>query len=235
MSNQILEKLKEMIRDQEFPPNTKLPSENDLAKMFGVSRAPIREAISVLVASGLVESVQGGGNFVTDSTHLNNLDTVAYEMITDKEIYNLLELRTVLETEAAYFAAERHSEEDIKKISLALDEFAKTMSDNRVVGDEADYQFHLAVVEAAHNSFLTQSIENLSELYQKALKYSLSKNIGKRRKRESVYQEHLNIYNAIKCRDKERASFYMKKHLVNARIKLGDDRINRLGEFKEGD
>lgn len=235
MSNQILEKLKEMIRDQEFPPSTKLPSENDLAKMFGVSRAPVREAISVLVASGLVESVQGGGNFVTDGTHLNNLDTVAYEMITDKEIYNLLELRTVLETEAAYFAAERHSEEDIINISLALEEFAKTMSDNRVVGDEADYQFHLAIVNAAHNSFLTQSIENLSELYQKALKYSLSKNIGKRRKRESVYQEHLNIYNAIKSRDQERASFYMKKHLVNARIKLGDDRVNRLGEFKEGE
>ncbi|MCM3767752.1 FadR/GntR family transcriptional regulator [Neobacillus niacini] len=227
IADQILEQLKQKIRDGEFPEGSKLPSENKLAEMFGVSRAPIREVISVLVASGLVESIQGGGNFVKKMPTEDLLDTVAFEMITDEEIYNLLELRTVIETEAAAFAAERHTEEDIEKIYEAFQQVSDTINDDSIVGDQADYDFHMSIVKAAKNSFLTQSVENVRELYQKALTYSLRKNVGRREKREQVHQEHQNIYKAIKRRNKEAAAFYMKEHLTNARLKLGDPRVNK--------
>lgn len=227
IADQILEQLKQKIRNGDFPEGSKLPSENKLAEMFGVSRAPIRETISVLVASGLVESIQGGGNFVKKMPTEDLLDTVAFEMITDEEIYNLLELRTVIETEAAAFAAERHTVEDIEKIYEALQQVSDTINDDSIVGDRADYDFHMYIVKAAKNSFLTQSVENVRELYQKALTFSLRKNVGRRAKREQVYQEHQNIYDAIKRRDNAAAAFYMKEHLTNARLKLGDPRVNK--------
>lgn len=227
IADQILEQLKQKIRNGDFPEGSKLPSENKLAEMFGVSRAPIRETISVLVASGLIESIQGGGNFVKKMPKEDLLDTVAFEMITDEEIYDLLELRTVIETEAAAFAAERHTEKDLEEIYVALQQVSDTINDDSIVGDRADYAFHMLIVKAAKNSFLTQSVENVRELYQKALTYSLRKNVGRREKREQVYQEHQNIFKAIKKRDKIAAAFYMKEHLTNARMKLGDPRVNK--------
>lgn len=225
VSDQIIEQLKEKIKNKEFPPDSKLPSENELAKMFGVSRAPIREAISVLVASGLVKSVQGGGNFVQEVPLVDLLDAVALEMVTEEEIYNLLEFRTVIETEAASFAAQRRTEEELQEIRIALEQFAETVNDDQAIGDVSDYNFHQSIVRASHNSFLIQTLENLGDLYQKTLNYSLKKNLGLKRKRESVYLEHLAIFEAIENKDEQAAADAMKKHLINARTKLGDPRL----------
>ena len=228
MSEQILEQLRTMIQEGEFPPETKLPSENELAKMFGVSRAPVREAISVLVASGLVESRQGGGSYVNKVLLVNMLDTVALEMISAEEIYNLLELRTVIETEAAAFAATRHTSEDLLRIKAALDKFAITIQDDQEIGHEADFLFHEEIVAASKNSFIIQTVSNLRDLYKKTLNFSLKQNIGLSRKRQQVYEEHLAIYEALEKRDAKAAAFYMKRHLINARIKLGDKRVEAL-------
>ncbi|WP_172371687.1 FadR/GntR family transcriptional regulator [Sporosarcina jiandibaonis] len=225
MSEQIIEQLKEKIKNGEFPPDSKLPSENALAKMFGVSRAPIREALSVLTASGLVESIQGGGNFVKKVPLVNLLNSTMIEMISAEELYDLLEMRMVIETQVAAFAAERHTDEEIKEIELALEQFAETINDEQAIGDVADFQFHMSIVRAAHNKFLKQSLENIGDLHKKALRFSLEKNIGLRRKRELVYQEHLDIFEAIKSRDSEAAAYYMKKHLMNLRLKFGDPRL----------
>lgn len=230
MSEQILEQLRTMIQEGEFPPESKLPSENELAKMFGVSRAPVREAISVLAASGLVESRQGGGSYVNKVLLVNLLDSVALEMVSAEEVYDLLELRTVIETEAAGFAAARRTEEELLKIKAGLDQFAVTIQDEHEIGYEADFLFHHEIVAASKNSFIIQTVCNLRGLYKQTLNFSLKQNIGFTRKRQQVYEEHLSIYEAIENKDTEAAAFYMKRHLVNARIKLGDTRVEALKE-----
>lgn len=230
MSEQILEQLKTMIQEGEFPPESKLPSENELAKMFGVSRAPVREAISVLAASGLVESRQGGGSYVNKVLLVNRLDSVALEMVSAEEIYDLLELRTVIETEAAGFAAARRTEEELQKIKAGLDKFAVTIQDEQEIGYEADFMFHEEIVAASHNSFIIQTVANLRDLYKQTLNFSLKQNIGFARKRQQVYEEHLAIYEAIANKDPEAAAYSMKRHLINARLKLGDTRVEALEE-----
>ncbi|PPA71148.1 FadR family transcriptional regulator [Jeotgalibacillus proteolyticus] len=233
MSQQILEQLKKMIQEGTLPPKSKLPSENELAKMFGVSRAPVREAISVLVASGLVESRQGGGNYVNEVLLVNLLDSVTLEMVTVDEVYDLLEMRTIVETEASALAATRHSDEELKAIKAALDKFSETIHDEREIGDEADFLFHKEIVSASKNTFIIQTIHNLRELYRQTLNFSLKKNLGLKRKREQVYQEHLFIYEAIRAKDPEAAAFHMKHHLTNARIKLGDTRVKPIKLIQE--
>jgi len=228
VSSQLIEQLKELIKKGTFPPKSKLPSEKDLAKMFGVSRSPIREALSVLEASGLVESRQGEGTFVKEIHLANMLDSVTFDMIEIEQVYNLLEMRTVLETEAAAFAALRATEDDLVKIKSALDEIAENMVDDYSIGSEADFQFHHEIVSASHNPFILQSIENLKDLYKRSLNYSLKRNVGLREKREQIYQEHLKIYESIYNKDAAAAAYHMKRHLNNARIKLGDKRVGQI-------
>src|SRR5699024_8970289 len=189
----------------ELPPNTQLPSETELAKMFGVSRSPIREALSVLSASGLIESRQGGRSWVKEVNLAEMLEPVQFEMITIEEVHDLLEMRTIIESEAAYLAAERYTEKDFIDLTESLKAFSMTVKDEHTIGFEADYAFHQVIVRAAYNPFLTQSIENLSELHLKAVKFSLSKNLGWERKRKEVYTEHKKIYEANKKRDREAA------------------------------
>lgn len=228
VSEQVLEQLIKMIKEGVFPPNTKLPSENELAKLFGVSRAPIREALSVLVASGCIESRQGDGSWVKEVHLVNMLEAVTLDMVRVEEVYDLHEMRTIIETEAAALAAERRTDEDLERIRHALERFKETVEDQEKIGDEADYQFHFEIVRSSKNQFLLQTVENISELYRKALKYSLKKNIGLPRKREQVFQEHYNIFKAIEEKNPLEAAHHMKIHLTNVRIKLGDKRVKPI-------
>ncbi|NEU30885.1 FadR family transcriptional regulator [bacterium LRH843] len=226
ISEHIFEEIKTLIKNGTYPLDTKLPSETELAKMFQVSRAPVREAISVLAASGMVESRQGGGNWVRQIELANMLEHVTMEMVTPEQVFDLLELRTIVESEAAYLAAERHKQEDIEQLEAALHTFGTTMlGDETSVGDAADYHFHKIIVNASYNPFIVQTMENIADLYQKALTYSLKKNVGLKMKRKSVYKEHEAIFEAIKNRKPEQAAEYMKKHLQTARHKLGDKRV----------
>ncbi|PTM57560.1 FadR/GntR family transcriptional regulator [Desmospora activa] len=225
VSVQVLERIKEMIKSGELPPNSKLPSEMELAERFGVSRSPIREALSVLAASGIIESKQGGGSWVKEVQLVNMLEQVTLDLVDVEQVYDLLEMRNIMETEAAALAALRHDPDEIVALRQALDDFAQTVKNRDLVGDEADYRFHRIIIQASRNPFLEQTMENVSDLLKKALTFSLQKNIGLQRKREEVYQEHLAIYQAIKVKNPEKARKAMNIHLHNARRKLGDHRV----------
>ncbi|TWI58073.1 FadR/GntR family transcriptional regulator [Halalkalibacter nanhaiisediminis] len=222
ISEQVLEEIKALIKNGTFKPDEKLPSEMELAKMFQVSRSPVREAISVLAATGMVESRQGGGNWVRKVEFAEMLEQVTIELVDIKQVYELLELRTIIESEAAALAAKRHDQKDIIELEEALHVLGENMLNNRgSIGDAEDFKFHKTIVRASKNPFLVQTIENISDLYQKALKFSLKQNVAYE-KRESVFHEHQAIFEAIKNRDSEAAAENMKKHLRTARMKLGD-------------
>lgn len=226
VSELVYEKLKEKIQAGDYPPNSQLPSESGLVKLFGVSRTPIREALSVLAASGLIESRQGGRSWVREINFVDMLEAVQFEMITSEEVCELLEMRTIIEAEAAALAAVRHTKNDLKRLRESLEAFSMTVKDNQIIGFEADYNFHETIVKAAYNPFLTQTLENLSDLHIKALKFSLSQNLGWERKRKEVFIEHERIYEAIQARDSEAARKAVIEHLTNARKKILDKRTN---------
>ncbi len=225
VSELVLEKLIEMIKSGEIPPNSKLPTEKELTEKFGVSRVPIREALSVLEASGIIESKQGGGNWVKEVNLANMFERTQFQVVDIKQVHDLLEMRTIIESEAAYLAASRHTEEDIVRLKESLDAFKEVMGDEWSLGYEADFTFHRAIVNAAHNPFLTETMKNLSDLHLRALKFSLEKNLGWAAKRKEVTHEHEEIYEAIKRRDGHAAKEAVIKHLTNARIKLKDERV----------
>lgn len=226
VSELVLEELKKMIKSGEIPLNSKLPTEKELTQRFGVSRVPLREALSVLEASGIIESKQGGGNWVKEVNLARMFETAHFEMVDISQVLDLLEMRTIIESEAAFLAASRHKEEDIKKLNLSLDAFREVMNDEWSVGYEADFSFHRLLVKAAYNPFLTKTMNNLSDLHLRALKFSLEKNLGWTAKRKEVYLEHVEIYEAVKRRDGHTAKKAVINHLTKARMKLNDEQVN---------
>ncbi|MEN1967888.1 FadR/GntR family transcriptional regulator [Lentibacillus sp. N15] len=225
ISSLVLEQLINMLQSGELPPNSKLPTEMELAKKFGVSRGPLREALSVLEASGVIDSRQGGGSWIKEVNLANMFEQVQLEMVDIEQVHDLLEMRTIIESEAAYLAAQRHKAKDLDDLLTSLQAFSKVIEDDQEVGYEADYAFHRILVRSAYNPFLTETMNNLSELHLKTLKFSLHKNLGLEQKRKDVYMEHVTIYEAIKNRDGQAAKDAVFHHLINARRKLGDKRV----------
>ncbi|GLB61931.1 FadR/GntR family transcriptional regulator [Cytobacillus sp. NCCP-133] len=220
ISAQVLDELKEMIKEGRFPQNQPMPSENELAKLFGVSRAPVREALSVLSASGIIESRQGGRSFVKEVNMADMLGSLAIELIPVEQVFELLEMRIVMETQAAAIAALRRNEADLENMKQALEQFEITLTNPEAVGDQADVNFHKHLIGATKNRFMIQVMENIDVLYRKAIAFSLQKNVGLPEKRKQVFQEHMSILSAIKEGDDLAAAEAMQIHLENVRKKL---------------
>lgn len=228
VSTQVLELMQEKIRTGEYAPGDKLPPEITLAKQFGVSRTAIREALNILSISGVVTSLQGGGRQINEVNLVNMLEVIPYSLIDVSEIIDLLEMRMVFEVEAAALAAQRHEKEDEIELLKALNQFKDTLTNKESIGFEADYQFHLVLIRAAKNAFFEQTFINISTVLQNSLQFSLSKNLGKPRKRKEVYHEHEMIYEAFCARDSDTIKATMQAHLMNVKTKL--EEIKSMGD-----
>lgn len=231
VSDQIIEEIKNRIKSGEFPVNAKLPSENELAKMFNVSRVPIREALSALSSHGIVESVHGGGNWVRPKPFEKLLDQSLIEVISFKQIIELLETRIILETKAAALAAERHDDEDLNQMYQAQELLFKELNDPEKISDQADLSFHRAILHSTKNEVLIRTQENISDIYNRAVKASLTINTKIAGKKKQVYEEHQSILKAISLHDPEGAEHQMYQHLTNSlnKLKLREDEFHREG------
>lgn len=219
-SHQVLAQLKEGISNGTFPLGEKLPSENLLAEAFGVSRVPVREALGILEVSGIISSRQGGGHRVEQHSLLSKYQPLVLEIADPGEVEALLEMREVIEQQAACMAAERHTEQELRAIELALNDFKRCTLDEGLIGHREDYLFHRAIMQASHNPFFVQILDNMHELYLGVLVYSLSKNLGRQDERQRVIDEHQRVFMAIKARDPAAATAAMQNHLSNVRGKL---------------
>lgn len=219
-SHQVLAQLKAGISDGSFPVGEKLPSENTLAEAFGVSRVPVREALGILEVSGIISSRQGGGHRVEQHSLLSKYPPLVMEIADPNEVEALLEMREVIEQQAARMAAERHTAADLLAIEQTFNDFKHCTLNDGLIGHRQDYLFHRAIMQASHNPFFVQILDNMHELYLGVLVYSLSKNLGRQAERQRVIDEHQRVLLAIKARDPAAATAAMQNHLSNVRGKL---------------
>ena len=215
VSDQVIEEIKNKIQSGEFPIDSKLPSENELAKMFNVSRVPIREALSALSSHGIIESIHGGGSWVRPKPFEKLIDQSLIDVISSKQIIDLLEMRIILATKATFLAAQRHDDNDLQKMKQTQEVLLKELEQTSQINDESEFLFHQAIVHATKNEVLIRTLENLFDLYNRALKASLPTNSMIAGSNKQVYEEHQAILKAISLRDAEGAEAAMFQHLSN--------------------
>jgi DNA-binding FadR family transcriptional regulator len=207
-------------------PGDQLPSEQELATTFGVSRNVVREAIAKLRSEGRVWSKQGRGAFVADSSNALVL-TIDRDTLRESGAFTgLFELRGILEVEAAALAALRRSQDDLAIMQSPL----KTMTSTpygSVQWLKADLEFHLAVAQATGNPYMTQFLGFVSEQIRESVLAVGGRDQDSDKMARATLAEHTSILAAIEIGDAAAARDAMRRHLDNASQRVGlsvDDR-----------
>jgi GntR family transcriptional repressor for pyruvate dehydrogenase complex len=214
----VVEGLADRIRSGRVAAGEKLPTEAAIMGEFGVSRTVVREAISRLQASGMVETRHGIGTFSLGAGDAPGFRITAEDIGTLQDIIAVLELRIGVETEAAALAAQRRTDANLRQMRLALDALAQSVEEGRdAVG--ADFQFHLEVARATQNPHFTEMMTTLgSTIIPRArLHHDPADAQAHLAYMRRINAEHENILDAIGAGDTEGARAAMRTHLANGR------------------
>lgn len=217
---ELVESLGDRIRDGRLASGDKLPTEGALMRDFGVSRTVVREAMSRLQASGLVETRHGVGTFVLGLGDASAFRIEPQQLATLHDVVAVLELRIGVETEAAALASRRRIPHDLAAMREALDAFTDAVEAGRdAVG--ADFQFHLGIARATQNPHFANLIASLGMLIIPRARLDVGPVVSVQDERQTylrrVNAEHESIFDAISNQDPEAARAAMRTHLANSR------------------
>lgn len=225
LSDAIYGQLLDEIMQGLFAAGDRLPTENQLAQRFSVSRPVVREALQRLQSDGVVVARQGSGTYVqrSPSESVAQLTT----QLSLHEVLQGLELRLALEELSARLAARHRTDEQMRAIEKARDAL------HRVFGQgpqakEADYDFHRAIAVASGNGLLVEALDQLSDRVKGGMNVTLSlTRQASEQRRTRVLDEHDRIVHAIRIGDADSAAIAMRYHIDQARNRLLDRHLDR--------
>lgn len=213
LTQQVSELLQRYIVDHRLQPGDPLPSELELASLFGVSRAIVREGLSAVATLGIVDNAAGKrprvrgpsgqalGAFFAAAVHYDG-----------RFLTELLELREALEVYAAQHAARDPSDEDLAQLErLAATMAATIFDDDKRSFVRADVEFHGLLVRMSGNVMLGFVIDGLREAMEETITQGLhSRTTDDELRRINV--AHQEVVDALRARDPERSAEAMRLH-----------------------
>ena len=216
--DEVYRQLLEMLASGDYPEGSRLPSEPQLCETLGVSRNTVRTAISKLIALGILENQQGYGNCVRSLNIGVYANTILPTMLAHaKDLISATEYRIAVESEAASLAAERATEEDVRRLFEACERAEQAIH----VQDEfarCDMEFHRAVAEASKNPLFLRTSEMIEAMYTSWL-IGFQRSHGK----EKSHDYHSRICGAIAAHDPDEAGRWMRLHLEDVLKKITED------------
>ncbi|MEC1550072.1 GntR family transcriptional regulator [Bacillus rugosus] len=192
---QFYNQLKKMIFNGTFKPGERI-NETQLAKSFGVSRSPIREAMRLLEKDGLLKADDRNGFSITS--------------LTAKDVDEIYKIRIPLEQLAVELVIDEANEEELAILEKQLEETEKAIhngtEDTRIIS--LNQKFHELLVDFSHNRHLKNLLEHVNDLihFCRILNYT-----GDHRA-ETILSEHRKIFEEVKKKNKEAAKQYVMAH-----------------------
>ncbi len=199
LSEHVFRSIQAAIVRGDIPPGSKI-SEPKLARTYGISRGPLREAIHRLEGQKLLVRIPHVGARVVSLSHA--------------ELIELYEIRESLEGMACRLAAERMTQDDIDKLRHVLDLHQQDAAFKAGVGyyqQEGDFDFHYRIIQGSGNQTLSRML--CAELYQLVRMYRLQFSATPNRPHQA-FAEHHRILDAIADRDGELAELLMRRHIA---------------------
>ncbi len=213
VSDLIAQRILDLIASDQIRPGERLPAERELSTLLGTSRPSVREALRSLSARGYVDIRHGAGAFVTEPAAARNLRGVLPQ---EMSLAELFDMREVLELPAAAWAARNHDPQRLAAVGdayRALQEAGlEEVADWRRLRD-LDAAFHMRIVEASGNRFLTQTLGVLQQMLSQGMETTL-RVAGRMEKSRA---EHERILNAVETGDSAAARRAMAAHIRGAR------------------
>jgi GntR family transcriptional regulator, transcriptional repressor for pyruvate dehydrogenase complex len=198
----VVDALLELIGSRGLKPGQALPTERELAGIFGVSRNVLRQAFGVLEERGLIRTVQGSGRYLREVEEGSSGERLSLEVAS---IADVLEARTLLEVQVAGLACQRRTAEEARLLAALA---------GQLTSWEDNLTFHTRIAAATHNFVLErlvrQQAELAGELHQRD-RYGDAEELATMRK------EHQEIAMAIAARDSELAQELVRQHLDRTR------------------
>ncbi|WP_397474573.1 GntR family transcriptional regulator [Pusillimonas sp.] len=206
---EVADRLRDMIQKGELEPGQWV-DEVSLTASLGISRTPLREALKVLVAEGLLHMKPRRGCFVNE--------------LTAQDLEEIFPLMAMLEGRCAYEAATKATDSDLARLEpmhAELQRFAKQGDVNQYYA--ANVHIHTAIQDLAANRWLSDLIDNLRRVLSLFRHRSL-KHPGRI---DESCAEHMAIFQALKARDPAQAEAVTRAHLLN--------QLDALRELSEQD
>lgn len=200
LGGRVFQKIREDILKGRYKEHDEL-RENTIGKELGVSRTPVREALRQLELEGLVAIIPNKGAYVTG--------------ISNKDIWDIYRIRTLLEGLCARWAAKHITDEQIEELeeTVLLSEFQMKKGDKYSTDQVAglDGKFHAILYEASESRMLAHVLSDFHKYVQAARKSSI---VSEERAKKSI-QEHKMILQAIKDRDADLAEKLANEHIFH--------------------
>jgi len=189
-----------------WPVGARIPIEPQLARLLGVSRGTVREAVKTLVSRGLLEVRQGSGTYVRSGFDPG----ASLQKLRLASLLDQFEVRCALEVQAARLAAVRHTAKDLRRLHTLLDRRGTPgAGDEGAAFIERDLAFHLAIVEISGNLALAETCRFITGY----IKDTIAGTMGTRLP-EPDEAAHRAVVEAIASRDPERADAAVRAFMV---------------------
>lgn len=228
VTDEAIEKIRALIVGGELTPGQRLPPEQDLAKMLGISRSSLREAVRALSQAKVLDVRRGDGTFVTSLSPQLLLSGLAFavDLVQDQTLQEVFEIRRLLEPAATALAATRISDAQIEHLRGGLEDMRATEDPEQMV--LRDVEFHAEVVAASGNATLCSIIEAISARALRARIWRASVAGVK----TMTLSQHAMILDALEQRDPDLASSAATLHLSASQKWLRDFAVH---DDKEGE
>lgn len=206
----------------QWGPGALVPSERQLCEQLGVSRVPVREALSMLKGLGIVEINQGRRSYVRqmDTGMLQQLFPLVFRLEGQESFLQIFDLRLAVESRTAFLAAERRTEADLLALADLTREFGRHHEEESPRFGELDLAFHVGIAEATGNAFFPLLLRTFSGFVIYSQSEGCRNSLERRRR---AVQAHESILDAVADGDAPRAQVEMESHLrYSASRKLKD-------------
>lgn len=209
----IMEQIKILIANGTLKKGDKLPSERALAEKFQVSRTSVREAFKALQVLGLIDSKQGGGNYITNDVDNALIETLSIMfMLRQNQPKEILELRSTLETGIARLAAEKIEKEELISLSHIIYEMENC--EDAEEDSILDRKFHHTLATASKNFFILCIWKSVFHIIDSFIAQAREDIVIHEENKEILLDQHKQIFDAIKNNDPQKSSDTMQKHLT---------------------
>jgi GntR family transcriptional regulator, transcriptional repressor for pyruvate dehydrogenase complex len=230
LSEQVATRLAARINAGDWRPGTKLPSEAELCKVFGVGRSSLREALTSLAFIGLIRVRAGGGSYVSEqpSAYFTSPWLNSGLLGSAKLLNEFVEVRLILGTEVAGLCAARITPEELDEIERLVEQMKASIHDSEEFS-KLDVSFHLAMASAAKNEVLSQILSSVREQTMELITKSVLLEEG----RESALRGHIKILEAVRQRNPTKARKALRNHLQSFqrgyKVLFEQNRLNEQG------
>ena len=207
LQSEIIQFLYKYIKSNNLQPGDRLPSQEKLIEMMGVSRTALREALKTLEARNILEIINGKGIYVKNISSQDLLTQL--EFTKEKELLlEVLEARKIFEREIVALVVKNITDEELESLGKVLNVIMNKYNRGERQNMD-DKKFHYMVYEYSHNRIMQNLILSIRGAMDKLWEFPLNM--------ESPFTEtiplHAEFYYALKARDVKRAQFYNQKIL----------------------